>query len=229
MPELETSKGEKESHEDLYEIGKKMGLKKEHLDAALLLAGKPRLMLGARQILLHDQDFIRAFQYMESYQYGRGNIDGAYDARLGLINEVASVGQYNPVYRLDSDQVGEVNSLREDIRFVEDFLIAFQTKRIVGHGAEITAMRQFYREKDFNGNTNPYNVLDHIRREYRRKVDRLMVRVKVALEPLASSRRGPGREQAPEPQSEPQTDVGSLALGAVAGVRSPREPRAGEQ
>jgi hypothetical protein len=210
--------------EEFYAIGKKLGLKKETVDLALLIGKKPRSMLGARQILMHEQDFIRAYEFMASYQFGRGNLNGAYDAMLGLVNTIASISAYSPVFKLDLKQVAEVNHIREDISFLEEYLRLSRTRYLMPW--DVRALRQFLAMRGYDTELETTTILDLVRRSYKGRVDGLMVKVKVALYPLASSRRNqqtgePGKDV--DQQSEPSVDVGSLALGAVAGTRPPRE------
>lgn len=213
--------------EEFYRLGKRLGLKKETVDLALLIGKKPRTMLGARQILMHEQDFLRAYEFMASYQFGRGNLDGAYDAQLGLINQIASLSHYNPAFRLDPVEVESANSLRQDIGFLQEVDLAVRTSALTWPLAH--AVKDFYNTKGHDQGISPYTLLLELRREYRRKIDWLMVKVKIAIFPLASSRRNqqtgePARDQDPS-QSEPSVDVGSLALGAVAGTRPPAESK----
>ena len=213
--------------EEFYRLGKRLGLKKETVDLALLIGKKPRTMLGARQILMHEQDFLRAYEFMASYQFGRGNLDGAYDAQLGLINQIASLSHYNPAFRLDAADVETANSLRQDIGFLQEVDLAVRTRTLTW--PLVHAVEDFYQAKGHDQDISHYTVLLELRREFRRKIDELMVKVKIAIFPLASSRRNqqtgePGREQDPS-QSEPSVDVGSLALGAVAGTRPPAESK----
>jgi hypothetical protein len=216
--------------DEFYDIGKRLGLKKEHLDSALLLGPKSRNLLGARQILFHDADFIRAFQFMSSYQYGRGNIDAAFDAELGLINLIASVSAYNSAFRLDPKAVLDVNEVRDDVAFLEDLVRRFRGRVLLP--PDVHSLEQFYRKRGLDEELDPVVLLDSLRRSYKRQVDSLMVKVKVALYPLASSRRNqqsgePGKDSE-QSQSEPSVDVGSLALGAVAGTRPPKEDKSEE-
>ncbi len=224
-------KDEKEITDRLYEDWKRLGLKREDLDSMLLISQKPKRLLGARQILLHDQDFVRLAQYSMGYHYSRRDVAGAYDSKLSLIDLVASDSSYNPLFRLDPDMVAQVKQLRRDIAFLSEILVAFEKGTIIGHGVEIRAVRSFYKSRGYNLRTDPYTVLDEIRRTFESTIDALMVKTKLALFPLASSRRnqpgggpqvGSEREDGAEP---PPTDVGSLALGAVSGTRPPKENR----
>lgn len=228
-----TPKDEKEIKERLYEDWKKLGLKPADLDTALLVSQKPKQLLGARQILLHDQDFIRLHQYSAGYHYSRRDVSGAYDAKLGLIDLVASDSAYNPFFKLDETKVVEAKALRQDIQFLSEILASFAKGDIIGGGAEIRAVKQFYKRRGYDTRMDPYTLLDEIRRFFENSVDELMVRAKLALYPLASSRRnqpggvqaGFGREDGADEPPPPSSDVASLALGAVSGVRAPRENR----
>ncbi len=216
---------------EFFAIGKKLGIEKQALDTALLISGRPQDKLGARQILLHEQDFIRAFEFMMSYQFGRGNVDGAYDAQLGFINQIASLSHYSPSLRLDSQEVERVNGLRDDISFLSSVELAEKTRTLTM--SLIESYEKFLDDRGYDASANHIALLLELRREYKRRIDALMMEVKVAIQPLASSRRNqqtsePGKDL-DQSQSEPATDVGSLALGAVAGTRPPRDSKPDEQ
>jgi hypothetical protein len=160
-------------------------------------------------------------------------VAGAYDAKLGLVDLVSSDSAYNPFFRLDEDKVAETKALRQDIQFLSEILSSFAKGDIIGGGAEIRAVKNFYRRRGYDPKTDPYTLLDQIRRAFELRVDELMVKTKLALYPLASSRRnqlggpqsGSGREDGADEPPPPSSDVASLALGAVSGVRAPRENR----
>jgi hypothetical protein len=232
-PDNGKPRDEKEIREQLYADWKRLGLKTIDLDSALLVSQKPKQLLGARQILLHDQDFIRLHQYSAGYHYSRRDVAGAYDAKLGLIDLVASDSAYNPFFKLDESKVSGAKALRQDIQFLSEILSSFAKGDIIGGGAEIRAVKQFYKRRGYDPRMDPYTLLDEIRRVFENSVDDLMVRCKLALYPLASSRRnqpggpqsGSGREDGADEPPPPSSDVASLALGAVSGVRAPRENR----
>jgi hypothetical protein len=132
--------------------------------------------------------------------------------------------------KLDTDTVRGVNQLRQDLGILEGVIGRFRNGNISTIEGEIESLNALYAERGWDNSwyNPPERLVISMRREYYVEIEKLMILSKVALYPLASSRRGGQGQPAPieyggeggEGATTPGGDpVGLWALGAVSGTK----------